>query len=185
MAKRDYPSTIDKLPPELRELIGKLRRDGRTIDEIHAKLIELDADVSRSALGRHVKSMAEVQERMRRSREIANSLVSQFGDQPDNKLAQANIELMHSVVMQTMTAVAEDEDGNLQAVTFTPEDAMFLARSLQSLASAEKTNTDRIIKARDEATKQAAKKAGDAAKSKGLSGETVDFIRNAVLGSGG
>jgi len=48
-------STVDRLPPEVRELIERLRGNGRTIDEILAKLRDLDAEVSRSALGRHIK----------------------------------------------------------------------------------------------------------------------------------
>lgn len=182
---RHQPSTIDKLPPEIRELIGKLRRDrGATIDEILAHLRQLDVDVSRSALGRHVKSMAAVVERMQHSRAIADSLVSQFGEEPDNKLARVNLELMQSVVMQTITAAELDEKtGEAKPIIFDAEQAMFLARAMQSLASAEKTNSDRIIKARELATKEAAKKAVDAAKTKGLSADTVDFIRKAVLGS--
>ena len=62
---------------------------------------------------------------------------------------------------------------------------MFMARTLQSLAGARKTNREMIRKEREEATKEAAKKAVDAAKSKGLSADTVDFIRQAVLGSEG
>lgn len=180
---RDYPSSIDRLPAELRELIGKLRREGRTINEIHAKLAELEADVSRSAVARHVKSLAHVQQRMRESREVANALVSQLGKEPDNKLAQANIELMHSVVMQTLTAAEEDEDGNLKPVVFDPKEAMFLASALSSLSSAAKTNDDRIRKARDDERAESAKKAGNAAKAKGLGKETVDFITAAVLGT--
>lgn len=180
------PSSIDRLPASLRELIGTLRRDGRTIDEIHAKLQELDATVSRSALGRHVKTLAVVQERMRQSRAVADSLVAQFGDEPDNKLARANIELMHSVVMQTVMAAADatDDNGEATPVTFDPEQVMFLSRSLQSLASAEKANSERILKAVERATKQAADKAGKAAKAKGLTKDTVEFITNAVLGVG-
>ena len=185
---RNTPSTIDRLPAEIRELIGDLRRKGRTIDEIKAKLDELSAEEpfdapSRSALGRHVKGLAEIAERMRHSRTIAESLVSQFGEQPDNKLQRVNLELMHGVVMQTITAAEIDpETGEAQPVTFKPEDAMFLARSLQSLASAQKTDADRFLKAEERARKEAAEKAGSAAKAKGLGQETVDFITSAVLG---
>jgi hypothetical protein len=181
---KTVPSTIDRLPPEIRDLVGTLRRNGATIDEIVAKLQELNHDVSRSAVGRHVKSIAQVAARMRESRAVAEALVSQFGDEADNRLARVNIELMHSVVMQTITAAEVDEEtGEVRAVTFDPEQAMFLARAMQSLASAEKTNTDRIIKARDVATQEAAKKAVGAAKAKGLGSDTVEFIRKAVLGS--
>ncbi|QPT08596.1 phage protein Gp27 family protein [Sphingomonas paucimobilis] len=184
MAKPDRPSSIDRLPAEVRDLIASLRRDGSTIDEIMAKLGELRVDVSRSALGRHVKSLSVIAARMRESRAIGEALVAQFGEEPDNRLARANLELMHSVVMQTITAAEIDpETGEAKPVLFDPEQAMFLARSLQSLASAEKTNSDRMIKAKELATREAAKKAEGAAKAKGLSADTVDFIRKAVLGS--
>lgn len=186
MAKRDTLSSIDKLPPEIRELIGKLRRErGATIDEILAHLRQLDVDVSRSALGRHVAKMADIAERMRNSRAIADGLVSQFGDDPDNKLARANLELMHSVVMQIITAAEVDpETGEAQPVTFDPKDAMFLAASMNSLASAEKTNADRIIKARLEAAKAAAKAVDDVARTRpaGLTAETVNEIKRRIMG---
>lgn len=184
MAKtpRRVPSSIDKLPVEVRELIGRLREQGATIDDILAKLGELDVEVSRSALGRHVKGLAEVGEQLRRSREIATALVARFGDEPDNRVGRLNIELMHGLVMQAITATAEGEDGQVQAVTFSPEDTMFLARSLQSLATAQKTDTDRLLKVRVEAAKDAAKAAETVGKAKGLTKETMDAIKHAVLG---
>jgi hypothetical protein len=192
MAKRAQPSSIDKLPPELRELIGKLRRNNVTIDEILGKLREIDPgiDVSRSALGRHVRKIAEIGERMRQSRMIAEQLTTRFGDQPDNRLARLNLELMHDVVMRTITAASIDEaTGEASEMVFSAEDTMFLSRSLQSLATAQKTDVDRMDKekklAAEKATKEAAEKAVTAARSKGLSSETVDAIRFAVLGSDG
>lgn len=182
--KRDKPSSIDRLLPSLQELIGRLRREGRSIDEIRAKLMELDVDISRSALGRHVKSLADVQRRMRDSREIANALVNQFGDQPDSKLAQANIELMHSVVMQTLTHVEEDEDGNPKALILDPKEAMFLASALSSLSSASKSTDDRLEKAEKraaaKATAEAAAKAVTAARAAGVSKEGIAAIREAI-----
>lgn len=156
---RRRPSSIDKLPAEVRELIGQLREQGVTIDDILAKLHELGADVSRSALGRHIKGLAEVGEQLRRSREIATALVSRFGEEPDNRVARLNIELMHGLVMKAITAEAESEEGQPQAVTFTPEDTMFLARSLQSLASAQKADADRTLKIRQEVAKELAREA--------------------------
>ncbi len=176
------PSSIDKLPEEVREAIGKLRVQGRTIDEILSHLRQLDVGVSRSALGRHLKGMEAMKERLQRTREMAVALVDRFGDQPDNRVARLNLELMHSVVNQTILATQDDEDGEPQPVTFTPEDAKFLAQALAQLASAQKTDTDRTLAVQREATKSAANKAEEAMKSRGMSGEVVDFIKNAVLG---
>jgi hypothetical protein len=184
MARRgvDRPSSIDRLPEEIRAEVGRLRVQGRTLDEILAQLKALDVEVSRSALGRHVKRMNASRERMKHSREMATALVNQFGDQPDNRLARLNLELMHGVVMQTITATAEDEDGDPQPVTFSPEDARFLADALAKLASAEKTNVERTLKLKAEAMKEAAAVAEKAARSEGLSQDTVARIKASILG---
>ncbi len=180
------PSSIDRLPEEVRTLIGRLRVQGRTIDEIMAHLGTLDVEISRSALGRHVKGLAALRERMEHSRNMAQALVDRFGDQSDNRLQRLNLELMHSVVMQTITATAEGEDGEALPVTFSPEDAMFLARSLQSLASAAKTDSDRVIIVRREAAKEAASAVERVAKRDGgLTRETVDTIKREILGIAG
>ena len=71
---------------------------------------------------------------------------------------------------------------NRSPITFCPEDAMFLARALKELAAAQKTDTDRTLAIQRETAKSAANKAEEAMKSRGMSGETVDFIKNAVLG---
>lgn len=180
----ERPSSIDRLPEEIRAEVGRLRVQGRTIDEILAHLKTMDVEVSRSALGRHVKRMSTARERMKHSREMATALVSQFGDQPDNQLARLNLELMHGVVMQTIMASSEDEDGEAQPVTFSPEDARFLADALAKLASAEKTNADRTLKLKQEAAKEAAAAVDRVVKSgaAGLTDDTVAAIKREILG---
>lgn len=158
MARIDKPSSIDRLPEEIRAEVGRLRVQGRTIDEILAHLKSLDVEVSRSALGRHVKGLAALRERMHQSREMATALVSQFGDQPDNKIQRLNLELMHGIILQALTATDEDEDGEIKPVTFNPQEAKYLAESLAKLASAEKTDADRTMRVRAELAKDASKK---------------------------
>ena len=48
---------IKRLPKEIRDEIGRLRENGRTLQEIMAKLRELDVDVSQTTLWRHVKQL--------------------------------------------------------------------------------------------------------------------------------
>lgn len=182
--RRRRPSSVDRLDPQIKDMIGKLRIDqGWTIDEILERLKQLDANVSRSALGRHVKTLEEIGAQLRHSREVAQALVAQVGDAPEDRVADLNIELMHSMILRLVTATNDEGDG--QPVILDAEQTMFMARSLQALAGARKTNRDMILKEREAATKEAAKKAVDAAKSQGLSGDTVEFIRKAVLGSEG
>ena len=141
--------------------------------------------MSRSALGRHVKGLAQVGEQMRRSREIATALVGRFGDEPDNRIARLNIELMHGVVMSTITAAAEaaeGENGEAQPVTLDPEQVMFLSKSLGELARAQKTDTDRMLRLRQELAKDAAKAAETVGKAKGMTADTIQAITHAILG---
>lgn len=181
--RRHRPSSIDRLDPEIKDLVGKLRIDfGWTIDEILKKLRELgQGDISRSALGRHVKSIEEVGAELRQSREMALALVGKVGDAPDDRVGDLNIELMQTMMMRMLTSV--DADGDGQPLVLDPKDQKFLSGAIKDLAGARKIHADTVLKVREEARKEAAKKAVDAAKTKGLSADTVDFIRKAVLGS--
>jgi hypothetical protein len=172
------PSSIDRLPPEIRGMIGTLRQNGATIDQILAKLRELDAEVSRSALGRHIHHISIIGERIRRSREVAEALAQNLGDAPEAKQSSVNIETLHSIVMD-MFAQTDDEG---RPLTLDPQAVMMLSRSLQSLASARKTDTDTVFKIRRETAQQAADAAETVGKASGVSVETVQAIRAKILG---
>ena len=176
-------SSIDRLPEEVRERIGQLRREGRTIDEIMAKLAELvDAgeQPSRSAIGRHIKRIDVLGERIRASREMANALVDRLGDDGENKMLRLNAELMQSAVMNLLVG----EDG--EPVTLDAKDASFLATALQRIAGAAKTDADLTLKIREEAERKAKATAVKAAetvgKERGLSTDTIQAIRAHILG---
>lgn len=169
-------STIQRLPAEVRELIGRLRERGRTIDEILAKLGELEVDVSRSALGRHVQRIDAIAGQLREQRAVAEAIVARLGDAPESRVARLNIELMHNVVMKLVVG----EDGT--PVSLDAKEAMFVASSLQKLAAASKTDVDRELKIRQETAKKAAAAVEAVAKSEGLSEATVESFRRQILG---
>ena len=162
-------SSIDRLPSEIREKIGQLRQAGKTIDEILEKLKELDIDVSRSALGRHCKSI-------RQSRIVAEALAKNFGDEGENKVSQVNIELMHSPILKMMV----NNDG--ETITMDSKDAFFMASSLQKLVQASKQNVENVIQLRKEFAEKAAQVVDKAGKKKGISAENLDFIKREIFG---
>lgn len=177
------PSTIQRLPAEVRETIGRLREQGRTIDEILGKLRELEVQVSRSALGRHVQRIDAVAEEIRKSRAVAEAIVQRFGEAPESKTARLNIELAHALVMKCMVG----EDG--RAVTLAPREAQFVADALYRLSRAAKDDVDREIKIRDKVRAEIAAKASATAKQAqaelkkaGLSAETIRRIETEILG---
>lgn len=178
---RHRPSSIDRLDPDIKRLISDLRIEhGWTIDEIHAKLMELQQPVSRSALARHTKSIEEIGAELRHSREMAKALVEAAPVGDDAKLEQLNLELMHSMVLRLLTATDAGE-----MVTLDPENTMFLARALGQLASARKTDADRRRKDREEAKREFLGKVEEAAKKpqSGLTADAILAIRQAVLGT--
>lgn len=174
----DRPSSVDKLPPAVRDEIGRLRGSGFTIDDILAALRELDVThISRSSLGRHLKNMEKVGRKLRQSRTVAEALVRQLGDAPASRSAQLNIELLHSVILDLQMAGDEDEpdaDG-LAALKGNPEGIMLLAKAIDHLTKSSKTDADFVaqIEARTEARMRAETKQNVAAfaKSQGLSAD--------------
>lgn len=136
-------STIDRLPKEVRELIGELRRKGRTLDEIMEKLGELDVEVSRSSLGRWTKRLDAVGEEMKRSRQMAEVLAERFGGETPGQLGRLNLEIAHSLLMRLMVS----EEGEF--IQLDPKEAMFLTSALKNVVGAAKSDTDRELQLRE------------------------------------
>lgn len=186
------PSSIDQLPEQIRSEIGRLRTQGCTIDQILAHLRMLHGDTrapSRSALGRHIKGLEHVAERIRRSRAVAEALVHEMGDAPESQAARMNIELLHTVVMDLFTQAADGGDvdeGGKAALAGNPEGVMMLSRALADLARASKTNIDFIAAAEKRAVEKAKREAAAAvdtvAREKGLGADTVKAIKEGIFG---
>lgn len=174
-------SSITKLPVKVREKIGALREQGRTIDEILEHLEKLDVDVSRSALGRHLKKQKQVAGQIIRARQMAEAISSKFDGSESGKVARVNIELLHSMMVPLMIG---GDDG--ETVVLTATDAMRIATTLEKLSKASKIDVDRELKIRAEAEKDALKKAADivdtTAKEKGLSTEMAEELKRKFLG---
>lgn len=185
-------SSVRRLPPELREQLGTLLDQGRTLDEITAHLNQLGADVSRSALGRYKQHLDKVGEKLRRSREVAEALIQKLGTAPESKALRLNVELMHGVLMDLALKINEDgedgegEDGKGKGVTLEPMGAMLLSKALDHLSRASKTDADLVGKIREQAEaaarKAASETAATAARKGGLSAESAEAIRREILG---
>ncbi|MBF0168783.1 MAG: DUF3486 family protein [Alphaproteobacteria bacterium] len=182
-------STIDRLPVEVRDLIGRLFEKQRTLDEILAKLQELDVDVSRSALGRHARKLSKLGERVRRNRAVAEALVSKFGEGEESRQLRLNVELIHSAITDIFDAKddAEDNEGEPQdGAVLSPMEAHFLAKALDHLSKASAKDAELITKLREQIGKETKDKAGRAvdnvAKERGLTPSVVESLKRAIIG---
>lgn len=182
------PSRIDRMDPEIREIIGRLRQHGKTIDEILDHLRTMEIEVSRSALGRHVQSLEKVGERMRRSRAIADALARQIGDTSESKLTSLNIELLHGFVFDFL-ASAEDEGeegAGAKALLRDPMAMKLFSEAVERLTKASRHNADFVDqvekRAAAKAKTEAAKAVDAVAKEKGLTTELIAAIKQSILG---
>ncbi len=141
------PSKIDRLPPEIRDAIGDLRRNGRTIDEILAHLRRLgvvENDVSRSGLGRHLQRWDAVAKRLTESRAAAEAIMARIEDQgADDRMARFNVQALHASIMELMGA----EDGS--PIQLDPKEAMQVSAALKNLATAAKTDQTRYAEMKE------------------------------------
>jgi hypothetical protein len=186
MAKR--PSSIDRLPEEVRDWIGRLREQGRTLDEIIAKLRELDVEAlpSRSALHRHLQKAEAIADRLRKSRTVADVIVRRLGESEPDKATRLNIELMHQAVFDMLANTGEDGE----PVTLEPMQVMLIAKALDHLGKASKDDVARTVaiekraaeKARAEVLKQADAAMEKSAAFKGLSTEAKEAFRRELFG---
>lgn len=173
-------STIRRLPREIRDEIANLRESGRTIDEILEHIRTMNVDVSRSAMGRHVKEIDEIAREIRQQREIAIAISKDIGAKTQGELARGNIELLQSLIMRA--AGASSTSGKFDA-----KELMFFAKAVSDLSKGAKLDIDAQIviakeKARQEATEKAADVAVKEAKRQGLSADTVNAIKSKILG---
>ena len=175
-------SKVARLPAEARELVGGLLKAGRTLDEIMAKLHELDLPdeemPSRSGLGRWAKQHSAIVEEMQRQRDIGEALVSRYGEAGDNRTARLNIAMAQGLLTRLMFT----EEG--QIAQLDAKEAMFLASAIKSLTGASKDDTDREMKIRADERKKEQEKTAKAlqqvSREGGISPETLAEINRAL-----
>lgn len=138
------PSKIDRLPQELRDAIGDLRRNGRTIDEILAHLRSLGVDdVSRTGLGEHIKKWDAVAKRLNDSRAAAEAIMSRMEDQgADDRMARLNVQMLHASLME----LQKGEDG--EPAQLDPKEAGQIAKALKDLSTAARSDQVRYVEAK-------------------------------------
>lgn len=191
MAVKNQPSTIDTLPPELKEELDHLRTlRGWTVRELVAWLKEQGHERSRSAVGRHVRHLhldvEKAGEKIARSQAISKALMERFGEQPDNELARLNIQLLNTQLFDMLLEEEQlDDEGNAER-----GDSLRLVRlskALQQLLSAEKMNADRVKQIRDDAKKEERERAAESVSKVakkfggGFSKEMVDAVTREIL----
>ena len=177
-------STVAALPKELVEACNGLIRDGCTIDQILQALQTLGADVSRSAVGRYVKSARESMDKYRQAQEVAKVWVDKLEAEPSGDVGRLLPEMLRVVAFQTLTNMGES-DASVGAM-----DVMLLAKALKDIAGTQKTNIDTELlmrKVREETKAKADAAAAEVeqlTRNAGMSEELVSSLRARSWGVG-
>lgn len=174
-------SSLKDVSPELlAELHEAIREDRLTIDELTEFLAEHGENKSRSAVGRYKKTFREGMEVYAHSQEMAKVWGKSIEDNPESDVAKLARGVLGSVALNAAQSMINSGEA------MPANEVMFLAKALDHIAKADMSDTQRILRIRQEAERNAAKKAAavveKSAKANGVSPETIKAIRRDLLG---
>ena len=165
------PRKIDRFPA-LRDALAREREKGAALDELTGFVNDWLADagenrVARSSVATWLARADEVAEKVRRTREAAEIMVSRWGDDGDRRVVRAAIETLQATLMNLSMAEEMDLDQVRAA-----------ARAIHHLAMAERASVDVIERER----RATGKKAEAAARRTNASEDTIAAIRQVYEG---
>ena len=166
-------SSVEMLPPAVREAVATAIADGATINEIVALIRAHGGECSRSAVGRHAKRMRDL---MRTQREIDQGTEAWVDSRGEGAEGCSGLAAIESLRNQALATLAELDERKTPATT---AEIASLALALRRIEGA-----DTVRAGREREAAEAAARAAMAACPKGLSTETVAAIRLAVEGEG-
>lgn len=170
-------SKVRRLPQPIRNELDRLLTEGQLgIREITEHLRGLGADVSKSAVGRYSQSFEQVAKDIRDSRLMAEALAEQLSDPDGPNVTRLAVASLEGLLMRAQRQLVAP-DGSVDVKTLGS-----LAESLRNIQSAYKTNVDAETKIRAQVAKEAATVVEKVAGERGLTKETVEDIKQAVLG---
>lgn len=178
-------STIEQLPRELADLCHRLIREGRTIHEITDALNQLDADVSKSAVGRYVKGAREQMEHYREAQAVAGQWVSQLSEAPGSDVSALLAEMLKTVAFRTIADIGSadgpvDKDGKPKQPK--AMDIMLLAKAIRDMEASTKASIERRERIERQALERQTKAAEKVAQKQGMSPEHWAQLRAQFLG---
>ncbi|EPK3000487.1 phage protein Gp27 family protein [Klebsiella pneumoniae] len=176
-------STIHRLETDVRAHIERrLREDRMTLDELLADIHEHfpgeDAP-SRSALGRYKQTFGEMVGRMREQDQMARLLVSELGENPDERAGALMVQAVTTLTTHAAFTAQQAEEPDIDTVRH-------LARAAKDVLQSRKASLDerREIEraARERLLREQEENLKETARAQGLSEDQVQFWRERVLG---
>lgn len=193
-ARRGRLAEIDKLPDwadeakvwAFEQLKERKLSQLEILDEFNARLraasLAHDAsaevpEISRSAFNRTAMRVALLGRRLEETREIAAIIAPKLDEAGDNSLT-----LMVAETIKTLISEMLGNAGELAADGDTAEMLMMTSRALKHAEEAKRISADGRRKIETELAQKATKAVETVARAKGLTAETVEAIKDKILG---
>ena len=184
-AKRGRLSSIDLLPADcdedvawaVRELQARKRTQEEIREELNLRLLSKGADpITKSAFNRYAIAMATLGRRMSEAREMAALIGERLDEQPDGDVGLLVGEAIKTLVYDVIVdASLSDESPSIKML-------LAAAEAVERLEKARRNNVATAAAKAKDFVRDAADKAERAAKAKGLDTETIDAIKETILG---
>lgn len=181
------PSTIEQLPPDILEQLQALLRDPRVTQmDATARINEILAEqgeepVSKSAVNRYAVRMNEVGAKLRESRAVADMWIAKVGATPQGQLGHLINEMLRTLAFD-ITLKLQDGEISAEDMPGVIDMLKHLSLSVMRLEKAASENVKREQQIKEQTRKEAAEVAEKVAKQGGLSPESVQELRSAILG---
>ena len=181
------PSTVEQLPPDILERLQELLRDPRVsqlqaVAEINAVLKGMGGrPVSKSAVNRYAVKMDKVGEKLRQSREVAEMWIAKMGAQPQGQVGHLINEMLRTMAFD-LTIRLQESELTAESMPEVIDMLKHLSLSVVRLERAASENVKREQEIKEQARQEAADVAEKVAKNGGLSSDSVQEIRRAILG---
>lgn len=165
---------IAKLPDDIRRRVdAMIATPGKTYQDAVDFLADEGIHVGHSSVQRYGKHFLARLERLQVVKDQARAIVSESGERPATEMAEAANQMAIQLVMETLMEV---EAGDLQEEKLTDV--------LKALARLEQSSTarERLKLEYQRRAQKTAEKVEGHLKKKGVSAETVKFVREEILG---
>jgi hypothetical protein len=187
MGRKNQQSSIDRLPPPVRDALNAWLRDPaitqlEATDRTNILLEEIGHPerITKSSVNRYWSGMEEAGAKLRQSREVAQMWIGQLGAAPQGQVG--------NLVNELVRTLAFDVTLLLQRGEIDEENAPGIVKMLSNLAltqmrleKAASENVKREGEIRKQAIEDAANDMATVAKEEGVSSKTIERIRREVL----
>lgn len=140
-------SSVKRLDPQARKFLEKLMREDRhTLDELLTAVRTKfpDAQVSRSSIHRHRAGYEELVKGMREQQAIAGLVVSELGENPDDKAGALLVQTITTLTNQVALTAAGEGEVDVETVRK-------LARATKDVLAARRVDRQERLAIRQEA----------------------------------